>query len=313
VSHLPVGHDVAQLIEDAALLPVTDDGFRRRRDLLRRYLAELELEIDAEVAVSSYDWFSLYRAVWVASAASASKARHTHARELAQYLASKSASEDVRRLAEQLVPALRQLHLAEQRGAVDRVHRQSSKQLAKILRHDAPELGLSVDPAGFVPLDGVASVVGLPVDDVVRIATHPAEPRFEVVDDSIRALYGHSFQVVDLPDLDIELPGRLYHCTSWEALPAIAGDEGLRPMARQKVHLTNNPSEAMEVARRHELPALLSVDTSKSGPLQAVADAVWAANAVPAEALEVLNPFALATPPPDWLSNAVAQRVAGGA
>lgn len=73
-------------------------------------------------------------------------------------------------------------------------------------------------------------------------------------------------------------------------------------MGRQKVHLTNNPTEALEVARRHSRAALLAVSTSDVESLRAVADAVWAADEILPEMLELRNPYTEIPTPPTWLT-----------
>lgn len=137
--------------------------------------------------------------------------------------------------------------------------------------------------------------------------SHPAEPRFQVQDGRIRALYGHSFYVEDLSDLGIDPPSILYHGTSWDSLPRIIV-EGLRPMSRQKVHLTNNPNEALEVARRHSRPALVAVRAEEVESLQAVADAVWAADRVDPDLLEIRNPVRESSLPPAWIFDSITRR-----
>jgi len=310
-SFLPVGHDVAQLIEDAAVLPVSVEGFERRRALLHAYLDRLDLEVDVDEAITGYGWFALLRATWIASSASASKAHHAHARQLAQYLASGSDFDAIGVPAEMLAGALRQ-PVGSDVGGVDAAHRRKSKRLSQVLRHRAKDLDLPVDVAGFVPLEDLVDAVNMSVDEVVAVATHPAEPRFEIEEGRIRALYGHSFPVSDLPDLDVEPPDTLFHGTSWGAVAEISS-AGLRPMGRQKVHLTNNPTEALEVARRHSQPALLAIPTAGTESLQAVADAVWAADSIPPEFLEVRNPFTEISAPPDWLADAMGAPTDGGA
>ena len=133
----------------------------------------------------------------------------------------------------------------------------------------------------------------------MEVASDPAEPRFQILDDEIRALYGHSFPVSDLHELNVEMPSELFHGTSWDHVSEIA-TLGLRPQARQHVHLTNNPAEAIEVARRHGHPLLLAVRTNQVPNLRAVADAVWAAEAVEPGFISVRNVFADLRVPPSW-------------
>lgn len=305
VSFLPVGHDIAQLIEDCGLLPVNEEGFARRAQLIRDYVGWLDIRVETESVLLAYDWFALSRAIRVVSSATASRSHHVHARQLAAYLATTAESDGLRECARTVRNILHHTAAPKIQQPPDNTHRRMSKRLAWILRHQAPHLGLSVDTAGFVPVDELADAVQVKLEEILVVATHPAEPRFEVEDGCVRALYGHSFEVEDLPDLDVETPTTLFHGTSWDSLPRIA-EEGLRPMGRQKVHLTNNPTEALEVASRHQRPALLAVSPAGVECLRAAADAVWTADGVDRDGLQVSNPFAQAQAPPEWLAASIA-------
>lgn len=306
-SLLPIGHDIAQLIEDFGLVPVGKDGFGRRRELMSRYLNNLCITDNEDDTILAYDWFALLRAVWVASSAHASRFRHSHARQLAQFISVYTEWPGLRIPAEMLTSALRSYRVEDKHGALDGAHRRLSKQLARLLRHYPPRSEMAVDGSGFVELIDVANELGRTVEEVVSVATHPAEPRFQVEDGRIRALYGHSFYVEDLSDLGIEPPRILFHGTSWDSLSSIVV-EGLRPMHRQKVHLTNNPNEALEVARRHSRPALVAVRAEEVESLQAVADAVWAADYVDPDLLEVRNPVRESSLPPAWMFDSITRR-----
>lgn len=306
-SLLPIGHDIAQLIEDFGLVPVGKDGHSRRHKLMSRYLNKLCITDNDDDAVTAYDWFALLRAVWVSSSAHASRFRHAHARQLAQFISVNTEWPGLRIPAEMLTHALRSYRVEDKHGALDGAHRRLSKQLARLLRHHPASSEMTVDGSGFVELIGVANQLGRTVEEVVSVATHPAEPRFQVEDGRIRALYGHSFYVEDLSDLGIEPPNILFHGTSWDSLSRIVV-EGLRPMHRQKVHLTNNPNEALEVARRHSRPALVAVRAEKVESLQAVADAVWAADSVDPDLLEIRNPVRESSLPPAWMFDSITRR-----
>jgi RNA:NAD 2'-phosphotransferase (TPT1/KptA family) len=301
---LPVGHDLVQLVEDGALLPVSDEGFSRRYSLFRSYLTDVGIELDAADVEIVYDWFALYRATWTATSSLARKAQHSHARQLARYIAStqggRHALGDV---AESVSSAMRSMSPSSKVSELTASQRRISKSMSKVLRHSAVDAGLQPDDGGFVSLVDVAREIRQSVDVLLEVATHPAEPRFQVVDDRIRALYGHSFPVVDLYEVNVEMPETLFHGSSWDHLSQIAA-AGLLPRARQHVHLTNNPAEAIEVARRHGHAVLLAVATSSIGSLRAVADAVWAATEVDAAGVRVLNAFEELPTPPDWLAEA---------
>lgn len=302
-SYLPVGHDLAQLVEDNGLLPLTPAGWSRRLQLLDEYLGHLKDDdlgtVDRE---DLYAWFALYRAVWLATDKRAGKALHEHARSVAQHVAEVASSTNLRDAASLARRAMSRYwaELTETKEiAAD--HRRLSKAMSSLLRHRAPTAGVAVDRFGYVTIEELASTLGSSADAIAAVAQHPSEPRFQVEDERIRARYGHSFRVDPLDEHVSELPTLLYHGTSWDSLARIA-ESGLRPMSRQNVHLSNNPLEALEVARRHGRPLLLAVDPDGVEGLQAVADAMWAAPSVPVDRLRILNAFTEVASPPGWLS-----------
>jgi putative RNA 2'-phosphotransferase len=293
-------HDLAQLVEDGAALDVNPEGMAERLALLEAYCQGLGFNEETS-AVKAYECFAIYRAIWLATAAHASKSEHRHARLLVRHYADHSSHEDVRALAALASGAMRQLPERQQRTSpLTARQRKLSKKLARLLRHAAVEAGLDVDEGGFVSLQEAASCLQRSETDLVEVAAHPLEPRFQVDGGRIRALYGHSFPIDDAPELDVELPDSLFHGSTWSSLDAIAR-EGLRSMKRREVYLTNNPLEALEVARRHGRPVLLEVQTTGQETPRAAADAIWAVSSVAAAAISVVNPFTAIASPPAWL------------
>ena len=164
-----------------------------------------------------------------------------------------------------------------------------SKFVSGALRHFPDDAGISLDAAGWTDRDRLAAAVGRKYDwadarhlDAV-VATDP-KGRFETNGDRVRAAYGHSVDV-DL-DLDLDggapgtsapggdadtdaddgdgdgIPDTLYHGTDPANLDAILS-EGLKPMGRQEVHLSESVAGAREVGRRHASdPAVLTVDAA---------------------------------------------------
>jgi RNA:NAD 2'-phosphotransferase (TPT1/KptA family) len=300
---VPLMHDVAQLIEDSAFLTPDRDGFEERMSLARHYRRELGIDISSPDLRRAYDWFALYRAVWLATAATTSKAQHAHARLLTHFIASTTETPGLRPAAELIADQLKASSAARpDRPPIGGTQRRLSKALSRILRHQAPNLGLDPDDGGFVPLESVARELRVDVDAVLEIATHPSEPRFQVLDGGIRALYGHSFEVEDLHELSVDLPEELYHGSSWDSLDSILAD-GLTPRTRRQVHLSNSMAEAMEVGRRHGHPVLLSARADGLVGLRAAAHAIWAADSVGKEGLRVRNAFAELAAVPGWLAD----------
>lgn len=158
-----------------------------------------------------------------------------------------------------------------------RRRRQLSTFCSGALRHFPDDAGITLDAAGWCPLDALVDAVDRRYDwagdrEVRAVVATDPKGRFEtrgVVDDAeVRAAYGHSVDV----DLDLDrdpegdpgddVPETLYHGTAPRNLDAIS-DEGLRPMGRQEVHLSGDPATAASVGRRHAAePVVLVVDAT---------------------------------------------------
>jgi putative RNA 2'-phosphotransferase len=153
-----------------------------------------------------------------------------------------------------------------------------------------------MDDHGYVALHSVLRILkGLPNfrwatrADVDAVIALPGRRRFEIVavegDERIRALYGHTairptYSPVTPPDV-------LYHGTTLENVAAIER-EGLRPMARQYVHLATTPEIARSIALRNTTePVILCVDaagTSEAGgAFYCPVDEIYLCNEVPPE------------------------------
>ncbi|WP_318567501.1 RNA 2'-phosphotransferase [Salinigranum marinum] len=131
------------------------------------------------------------------------------------------------------------------------------------LRHFPDDAGITLDEAGWTPLDALVDAVDRQYDwagdrEVRAVVATDPKGRFETRDAGdgakIRAAYGHSVDV-DLDrdregDPDDGVPETLYHGTAARNLDAIS-DEGLRPMGRQEVHLSGDSETAASVGRRH--------------------------------------------------------------
>lgn len=140
-----------------------------------------------------------------------------------------------------------------------------SKFIALVLRHRAAEFGLALDPEGFVPVDELLgamhrergwSWVGR--EHLEEIIATQHKRRYEIVGDDIRAIYGHTLETaISYPQ--VTPPATLFHGTARRFLAAILRD-GLKPMQRQYVHLTDDPQlAALTGKRRDPQPAILHV------------------------------------------------------
>lgn len=150
--------------------------------------------------------------------------------------------------------------------------RRCSKFVSGLLRHFPGEYDLELDAAGWADRASVEEAVAGRYDwaddrTVEAVVATDPKGRFETREGEIRAAYGHSVDV-DL-DADVstgeaadDVPEVLYHGTAPGDLVAIF-EEGLRPMGRQKVHLSPDVETAREVGRRHaDEAAVLRVDAA---------------------------------------------------
>lgn len=166
-----------------------------------------------------------------------------------------------------------------------------SKFLSFILRHKPEEVGLTLDAAGWVPIDLLLSALkkaGRPMSqqELEALVASNDKKRFTISGDGafIRAAQGHSIHV-KLGLSPLVPPEALYHGTARQNLDRIFMD-GLKPMGRQHVHLSASPSDAQQVGRRHGKPVVLQVPAlqmHEAGHAFYVSDnGVWLVNNVPA-------------------------------
>lgn len=141
-----------------------------------------------------------------------------------------------------------------------------SKFVSGALRHFPADAGLELDERGWGDYEALRDAVEAKYPWATEetlmgvVATDP-KGRFERHEDQIRAAYGHSVDV-DLEAGDGPVPAELYHGTSLDALDGIR-EEGIRPMARQLVHLSGTVEAAQSVgARRADDPVVLRVDAA---------------------------------------------------
>jgi RNA:NAD 2'-phosphotransferase (TPT1/KptA family) len=285
---VPIGYDVAQLIEDNALVPANLDGWHRRLAIMLRYLDGMGLSLSDSSLTAAYGWFALTRALRLGTERAAGKQLRRHARELCGLLV--ECGDDVTKgLARELFQALSRIEQTDTKESVpSHDHRRLSKSMAYQLRHHGPNNDVLVDTAGFASMDDLAFALKVDSSHLLAVAEHPGEPRFEVRDGHIRALYGHSLNVVIDAGIKVGAPPTLYHGSSWSAVDAIVRD-GLIPMQRRVVHLTNIAEEAMAVGERKGAPLVFAIDQSHDE--EPVAEGIWASTGVRPHRLSIINPF----------------------
>jgi putative RNA 2'-phosphotransferase len=142
-----------------------------------------------------------------------------------------------------------------------------SKFMSGALRHFPDDVGVKLDDRGWTEYDALVETVTnryswTEPDHIAAVIETDPKGRFERDSGRVRAAYGHSIDVA-LEATDTPVPDRLYHGTTPANQTAISR-EGLRPKNRQAVHLSETPTEAREVGRRHASePIVLEIDTRR--------------------------------------------------
>lgn len=140
-----------------------------------------------------------------------------------------------------------------------------SKVVSHALRHEPDLYGLILDDKGWVDIDHLLIALRNRKDFAIELNSEVLhqmiarsdKKRHEIVEGKIRAVYGHSIKKVGYKN--IVPPEYLYHGTSHEFLAKILS-EGLKPMGRKYVHLSETIHLALKVGgRKAKTPALLRV------------------------------------------------------
>ncbi|MFX1450488.1 MAG: RNA 2'-phosphotransferase [Promethearchaeota archaeon] len=165
-----------------------------------------------------------------------------------------------------------------------------SKYMSYLLRHNPKNLNL--DKEGFVNLDEFLNFIQLKYKSLQKedlIAIIRENERYEINNNRIRAIYGHSIDVsYELEQINID---KLYHGTTQNAVERIL-KEGLKPMGRKKVHLSTTVETAIKVGRRRtKNPVILIIDALsaiKQGiKIEKATDKVYLVDYIPPKFIKV--------------------------
>lgn len=140
---------------------------------------------------------------------------------------------------------------------------------AYILRHGAHKEGISVDSHGWISIEQLmekASSQGhsCDLDDIQDMVRLDNKGRYQISPDGlfIRALQGHSSEVVNIDFKVTEPPRYLFHGTATRFLESIK-ETGINKAQRQYVHLSDNLQTAAAVGKRHGNLVILRVDSQQ--------------------------------------------------
>jgi putative RNA 2'-phosphotransferase len=171
----------------------------------------------------------------------------------------------------------------------------TSKFLSLVLRHKPDAIGLKLDASGWADIADLiakarqAGVILTPAK-ITQIVATSDKRRFAISDDGnrIRANQGHSVPV-DLGLPRTEPPEFLYHGTAQRSLTAIRTN-GILPMMRTLVHLSQDRTTAIEVGRRHGTPVVLKIHAGQMHrdgfAFQRSENGVWLTKHVPMKYIE---------------------------
>lgn len=173
-----------------------------------------------------------------------------------------------------------------------------SKFLSFILRHHPESIGLMLDEQGWAEVDALivrANQQGkqLSRERIMQVVVNNDKQRFCLSSDGlkIRANQGHSL-AVDLQFTAKQPPEILYHGTASRFLNSILA-VGLKPQARQHVHLSQDKITAIKVGQRHGKPVVLQITAAQmqqAGYQFYLSDnQVWLTAQVPAHYLSLLS------------------------
>ncbi len=170
--------------------------------------------------------------------------------------------------------------------------------ISLVLRHKPDAAGIALDEHGWVNVDDLLVGVNhsgrkINMEILEEIVKTDSKQRYSFNQDKtlIRANQGHSV-LVDVELKEQEPPEFLYHGTAARFLKSIEA-EGLKPMSRLYVHLSNDVETALTVGKRHGEAVLLKIysgDMYKNGEKFYLSEnGVWLTKAVDAKYFTIVD------------------------
>lgn len=168
------------------------------------------------------------------------------------------------------------------------------------LRHNPDKYHIKLDEYGYTDLNTFIKALNqvhrfepaLTKADIERVITNSSKHRFEIKNNRICALYGHSVPGIIKHQVTTP-PAILYHGTAHHSLKSIER-LGLLPMQRQFVHLSTDIPMAKQVGSRHDPhPVILQIDAqaaSRDGISFYIGnDEVWLCDELPFKYIQILE------------------------
>ena len=141
---------------------------------------------------------------------------------------------------------------------MDKSYTKISKFLSFVLRHRPEEIGIRLDPQGWVSIDDLLAACSahghkISLEDFNYVVIHNNKSRFAISQDGekVRASQGHSIEI-ELGYEPAIPPEFLYHGTALKNLPSIRR-QGLTKGKRHHVHLSLDLTTARAVGKTPRL------------------------------------------------------------
>jgi len=170
-----------------------------------------------------------------------------------------------------------------------------SRFMTFLLRHKSEEYGLHINEEGFCDIDEFLLVVkknnkfsDINIEDIKKIVSNCEKQRFLIVDNKIRANYGHSNSKIKynskIP------PSVLYHGTYKDVINNIL-TEGIKKMNRDYVHMSESTRFAELAGSRHGKVVILKINTKKAIENEITfyyaGNEVWLSDYIPPNCIEI--------------------------
>lgn len=168
--------------------------------------------------------------------------------------------------------------------------------MCKLLRHNPKEFNLEIDEYGYCELNDLLMTIQTQeywsqttMEEIKEIVKTCNKQRYTINGTRIKTNYGHSIPVIQ-EKKERDIPEYLYHGTNKKALEKIIDKrEGVKPMTRQFVHLSETNSFAELAAKRRPEPLLIKVNVKVAIDLGVefyyAGNEVWLSTHIPAEAI----------------------------
>lgn len=174
-----------------------------------------------------------------------------------------------------------------------------SRYFSYILRHSPQSIKLHMEPSGFVDIKDfmfkafMYDNIIFDIEDVERIVSKDNKQRYEIKENMIRAVQGHSISFVNLKLKSIEPPQILYHGTKEKYMMSIC-KQGILSQSRQFVHLSKLKNVALEVGnRRNGETVILRVYAKRmiedGYKFYQAKNGVWLTHKVPPKYFEIIE------------------------